>query len=635
MSNVNYTQVFADNQKWGSESPAIYIDYLTWYTRDDNILSYRPQIKIEPLASSFPNTISVDLYVDNVLKSSASIVKNSTPDTWATPIYWYGPYCYIYNKVSGTVPVRFRVYGGGRDYTYNYNMNIVPANSVLLTIANFTIDTAVGVGNAFLVPITKTVSNVYDVLTIKLGATTVATRDGYTSGNVTFSAAELDAIYQIITTSNSATFTFELKTYTNSTKTTQVGTTSTLTSTGTLTSYPAILDASYVNHEDTNTTTVALTGDSSKFFLGYSDLEITVSAKATAQNYATLGNNAYVFEVLGETTQYANQSDSLNFVKTFTSINDDAYNLKVIDSRTNQLTILKTLDVVTYDEPVFSSISVARQNGVEDDILIAFAGTYTDWSDLSTTNSIQTAQYRYKEVGGDYGGWNAITLTTNTGGNFSKTSYNPVDLDVTKAYEFEIQVIDKLGTTTQTFTVPSATPTICLDIGNKLVGIGKIPDNTYTDASIDVAGDMHVAGTIYQNGVGVLIPSSSILNYTENTFTFSSTETITTNRANMSFDAQSDANNTKVYLSSNQVMIDASAKLIFFTFSYASASAIIVYPNYSKNFLITTSTNANGIVTGCIMGLGSNTNLYMTASIPIGSTTITNASTYFQVGVMY
>jgi hypothetical protein len=35
------------------------------------------------------------------------------------------------------------------------------------------------------------------------------------------------------------------------------------------------------------------------------------------------------------------------------------------------------------------------------------------------------------------------------------------------------------------------------------------------------------------------------------------------------------------------------------------------------------------------MGLGSNTNLYMTASIPIGSTTITNASTYFKIGVMY
>ena len=387
-----------------------------------------------------------------------------------------------------------------------------------------------------------------------------------------------------------------------------------------------------MNHEDTNATTVALTGDSSKFFLGYSDLQITVSAKATAQNYATLGNNAYVFEVLGETIQYANQSDSLNFIKTFTSINDNTYNLKVIDSRTNQLTILKTLDVVTYDEPVFSSISVARQNGVEDDILIAFAGTYTDWSDLSTTNSIQTAQYRYKEVGGAYGSYTAITLTTNASGSFSKTSYNPVDLDVTKAYEFEVQVSDKLGTTTQTFTVPSATPTICLDIGNKLVGIGKIPDNTYTDASIDVAGDMHVAGTIYQNGVGVLTTG---LQYTENTFGFSSTETVTTTRANMTFDTQTDSSNTKVYLSGNNIVIDESVKLIFFTFSYVAVTFIIVYPNYVKDFLITTSGNNDGIVSGCICGSGSTTNLYMGGRIVSGSTTITNASTYFKIGVMY
>lgn len=623
MSNVFYTQQLVENQRWGSESPAIYVDYYTTYTRDDYILSYKPYLKLEPLATSFANTIYVDLYVDNVLKTSGAIVKSSSPATWIDPIYWYFPnWCYIYNKVSGTVPVSFRLYGGGRDYTYNYNMNIVPANSVLLTVPNFTIDTATGVGNAFSVPITKTVSTLYDVLTIKLGSTSVATRNGYTSGNVTFSAAELDDIYQIITTSNSATFTFELKTYTNSSKTTQVGSTSTKTATGTLTPYPAVLDASYVNHEDVNETTLALTGDNSKFFLGYSDLQTTVSAKATAQNYATLGNNAYVFEVLGETTQYANQSDSLNFVKTFTTIGYNTYNLKVIDSRANQLSILKTLDTVTYSNPVFSSISVGRQNGIQADILIAFAGTYTDWTGLSTTNSIQTAQYRYKEVGGDYGDWSSITLTSNTGGNFSKNSYNPVDLDVTKAYEFEVQVIDKLGTTTQTISVPSATPTIGLDIANKIVGIGKIPDSNYPDGSLDVKG------TIYQNNI-------PIVNYSENTFGFSNTETVTTSRANMTFDTQTDSTNTKVYLSSNKIVIDASVKLIFITYYYAAGANVNIYPNYNYDLFLFSAASTGRLVTGIVHGSGTTQNLEMSAAASSGSTTITNASTYFKIGVMY
>jgi hypothetical protein len=82
-------------------------------------------------------------------------------------------------------------------------------------------------------------------------------------------------------------------------------------------------------------------------------------------------------------------------------------------------------------------------------------------------------------------------------------------------------------------------------------------------------------------------------------------------------------------------MIDASAKLIFFTFSYVSGSAITVYPNYNKNFLITALANHDGIVTGSIHGSGSTTNLYMTAAIGSGSTTITKASTSFKVGVLY
>lgn len=743
----------ANGTQYTTDSPPIYFDLYYDKYRSLNSMFYKTKVSIRPLSSpySFPPSLNVAFYLDNYLKLDTVQIKDYNINTWSSPIVYESSWYEITNKISGTTKLDYYIsspaYSGNasRYVGYTYYLPIDPSNSTLGTINNFTVDTSYGVGKSFSVPCTKynasyydvlnilidgytvatrnnyisgnvtftnaelttsytgvyarmagsisktftfqlssytdsskntqvgvvsstsatgtittyasTITSIpnfnidsstgvgvafpvyvskytssnYDVLTIKIGTNTVATRNNFLSGNVTFSNAELTTattgIYARMSATNSTTFTFTISTYTNSSKTTLVGI-NTLTSTGTLTTYLPVLSSNAVTHLDSNSTTVALTGDSSKFILGYSDLQITVTSKATTQNYATLGNNAYVFEVFGKTTQYSNESDSLNFVKTFTSVGVNNYSLKVIDSRTNQLTISKTLDTIPYTAPAFSSISVIRQNGTDADVLIEFTGTYTDWVGLTTTNSIQTAQYRYREVGSTYGGWNAITLTTNTGGNFSKTSYNPVDLDVTKEYDFEVQVIDKLATTTQTLLLSSATPTMCLDIGNKLIGVGKVPNDSYDLGSLDLAGSLYVDGTIYQNNI-------SILNYTENTFGFNSTETITNSRANLSFDTQTDSNNSKVYLSSNNIVIHSSVKIIFITYYYVTGSAVNIYPNYGQDLILSSTTATSRLQSAVLIGDGNSTNLYMSAATASGSTTITNASTYFKIGVMY
>jgi hypothetical protein len=418
---------------------------------------YKTKIVISAVtgASYFGYSISQDMSMEYTLRDS-SVIKNNSPSQWTSPIEYESVWKEVPYKTSGTTPVSFRMYSnGGRDATYSYAMIVDPAGSVLGTVPEFNIDSSSGVGSAFSVPCTKYYSGYYDVLTIKIGANTVATRNDYSSGNVTFINAELTTattgIYARMGSVMNTTFTFELKTYTDSSKGTQIGSTSTTTSTGYLVSAIPILSTANVTHLDSNATTVALTGSNTKFIQGYSTLQITVTAKATAQSGAILGDNAYIFEVPGETTQYANESDSLDFVKTFTTITTDTYNLKVIDSRGQQLTIPKTLtNWTTYSIPFISAFSVTRQNGSDADILLSCSGTYTDWVGLSTSNSIQTAKYRYREIGGAYGAQANITLSTNTAGNFTRTSYNPVDLDVSKSYEFELEIVDKLGTTLAT-----------------------------------------------------------------------------------------------------------------------------------------------------------------------------------------
>jgi len=367
--------------------------------------------------------------------------------------------------------------------------------STLNAIPYFTLDSTEGVGNPFAVSVNKGTSTNYDVLTIKIGANTVATRDNYSTGNVTFTNAELitatTGIYARMPSSRSATFTFELKSYTDSGKGTQVGTTSTVSTVGTIATYLPTINSANITHLDSNATTVALTGSNQKFIQGHSDLQILVNSKGTTYKGATLGNNAYQYIVSGQTTQYSNESDSLNFVKTFEAITTGGYALYLIDSRSVGAVYNKGLSFTNYSNPTISSLSITRLNGSAEDIYIAVTGTYTDWTGLSTTNSIQTARFRYKEVGGAYGSYTNITLTTNTGGSFTKSSYNAVDLDITKDYEFEVEFIDRLESVTQTAIVIAGTGTIVLDISNKSLGIGKTPDASVDRGSLDIAGGLY------------------------------------------------------------------------------------------------------------------------------------------------
>jgi hypothetical protein len=395
-----YTQI-ANGTQFTTNSPPIYFDLYYDKYRTVNSMFYKTKISIRPLTSpsSFPPSLNLAFYLDNILVLNTIQIKEYNINTWSSPIVYESTWYEITNKVSGTTKLDYYLsspdYSGytSRYAAYTYYLPIDPSGSILGTInnftidssygvgvpfsvpctkynasyydvlkigtdvntnyvatrndytsgsvtftynelttsysgvyarmagsssktfvfelksytdssqsvqvgatsyvqatgriityasnitpiPNFTIDTATGVGNPFPVYVTKYTSSNYDVLTIKIGSNTVATINNFLSGNVTFTNAELTTattgIYARMSTTNSTTFTFSVSTYTNSNKTTLVGTT-TSTSTGTLTSYLPVLSASAVSHLDSNSTTVALTGDNSKFFVGYSNLQI-------------------------------------------------------------------------------------------------------------------------------------------------------------------------------------------------------------------------------------------------------------------------------------------------------------------------------------------------------------------------
>ena len=139
---------------------------------------------------------------------------------------------------------------------------------------------------------------------------------------------------------------------------------------------------------DTNSTTLALTGDSSKYIKGYSNALVTISSsdKATAKKQASM--SSYIVNGISRT--YAE-----NFTYTVNGISTNAVTVQASDSRGNSTTVTKSINMINY-APVSNSnnnITVARQNNVGTITTAQFSGTW--WNDnfrSSSVNSLSVGQ---------------------------------------------------------------------------------------------------------------------------------------------------------------------------------------------------------------------------------------------------
>ncbi len=475
--------VYLGQYRWTNSSPAIYGKFYYDKYRNGNIQYYKMRVEISPVTGSsyYGYAINGGFYIDNVFKKGV-LIKNASPSQWSSSLIWETNY-YGITKTIGTTTIQINLQSNNRNQAFPFTVPIDPAGSIFQTIPDFTYDTTEGVGNPFLVPITKYSASFYDVLTIKNGSTTIAKIEDYISGNVTLDATQITTAYNSMTTVNSATWDFELKTYSDNTKTTQIGSTATGTATASIstTGSAPTFNLSNISSIDSNITSYNITGNNQKYISGISNLKISISAKATANKGATIGENAYAFLVEGKTTQYGGQSDTLPIIKTFNAISNKQFTVTITDSRGNSTYHNITLDLIPYSSPVTTQATLTRVNP---DLSgktahFQFNGTYTNWSGLSESNSITLAQYRFKIQGAEeYGEYVDITDSITQGnGSFLFDSDISGSFDKTKKYEFQLIVRDIFGEATQaskTALLPDAQPTIDIDVENRRVAIGKI-----------------------------------------------------------------------------------------------------------------------------------------------------------------
>lgn len=231
------------------------------------------------------------------------------------------------------------------------------------------------------------------------------------------------SFYALIPNSKTITCQFYADTYNGSTL---VGTSSTVTATFTATGNPTISSFTLV---DTNSTTTALTGDSSKMVRYASNVRATVSA--SGQNSATVSS----IKVNGTTASSG--------VVNFSGATTNSYQAVVTDSRGYTTSQTKTMTMVNYVVLTLNA-TVTRNQPTDDNVNVVVSGNYFNGSFGSQSNTL-TIQYRYKErTSSSWGSWTSITPTI-SGNTYNKTTQLS-GFDYTKIYDFQVQATDKVGT---------------------------------------------------------------------------------------------------------------------------------------------------------------------------------------------
>ncbi|MGG3561645.1 DUF859 family phage minor structural protein [Neobacillus rhizosphaerae] len=246
--------------------------------------------------------------------------------------------------------------------------------------------------------------------------------------------------------------------------------------------------ASSISYADVNSKTTGVTNDSSYIVQNQSDLRVYVNTSASMKNGATFSK--YVVTVNGKTGEITTATGNVTIGKITASTNV-TLTVTVYDSRGNSTAVTTTVKVLSYAEPVVS-VSLSRANKFENSTTMKVSGSFSPIT-IGTTikNTIDSLVYRYRVKGTTT--WSADTAIVFTISGSTYTANNVIlDLDNTKAWEFEIVASDKLLPHTEPAQVGTGQPIAFIDSVKKSVSVNMFPQNSN---SFEVTGDLWLYAT--------------------------------------------------------------------------------------------------------------------------------------------
>lgn len=315
------------------------------------------------------------------------------------------------SAVSGWIFGNGDYYGEAKSFTLP---TIPRASSVSCSTAN--------IGSKATITINRASTSFTHTLTYSFGDLTGTIATKTSSTNISWTIPT--TFYAQIPNAKSGTGTITCQTYNGSTLIGSKSTTFTATVSESA-SKPTL--SSTVS--DSNATTTALTGDSSKFIKYYSNASVATGAKA--RNSATLKSQ----KITCGAKSLTSASGTINAVES------GSFTFSATDSRgyTTTKTINKTL--IEYIKLTCSlNAGAPTTDGVA---TLKISGNYWNGSFGKVANTL-TVQYRYKAKGGTYSSWTSITATK-SGNTYSATA-TISGLNYQTTYVFQARATDKLAT---------------------------------------------------------------------------------------------------------------------------------------------------------------------------------------------
>lgn len=296
------------------------------------------------------------------------------------------------------------------------------------------------------------------------GAADIGYRDISKTGSsytFNFTDAERTALRNSCTTANSRTVTFYVRT--------TIGSNtyySTINKTLSIVNATPTFSSSNLSYKDSNSTTVAVTGNNQHLVQSLSNLLVTISA-ATAKKGASITKYD---ATINSVTKSITSAGNIDYGK-INSGSNLTLSVKVTDSRGNTATATKTVTFLSWSLPT-ALISLKRKNNYENETYLKVDGSI---SSVNSKNTM-TIQYQYKK-------------TTETSYSSLATLSDNVQVTMTKdkesAWDFKIIIKDKFGTTTYNTVLPKGRFILFVDTKKLSVGINCFPTK---NESLEVNG---------------------------------------------------------------------------------------------------------------------------------------------------
>lgn len=302
----------------------------------------------------------------------------------------------------------------------------IPRGSVLGTISNFTI------GNAIAIPITKYSTSFSDTLNIYVGDTWIKRVEGLTNNqSVSFTTAELNNIYSALSNVTSGVFRFVNSTYSGS----NIIGTSTKTATGTINTNikPSISSIALAE---------AVSGLATKFG-AYIQNKSKITGTITASAGTGSSIDKYDIKINGVT--YTNSTFTTDVL---TSSGSNSCVVTVTDKRGRTATSTVTFNVVAYENPKVTSLSVVRCNS---DGTLNDNGNYVKVNGAASITSLSNKNDKTFKL--EYKLKTASSWTTNQTytSSYTYTIANKIiaNISADNEYDFRITATDYFGTPNQ------------------------------------------------------------------------------------------------------------------------------------------------------------------------------------------